>query len=272
MQLSFRWSDADDAITLERIRQIPGTQAIAAAVQDIPVGEVWGIGSILNLRKQIEDVGMTFDVIENIPVHEDIKLGRPGKDQYIENYCENIRRVAASGIKCICYDFMPLPERGTRHTKEEKKKILNEYRSLGERGFWKNLQYFLDRMIPIAIECNVNMAIQPDDFRWKIQGIPYIVSCEEQFDRILKQVDDPHNGLVFATGSFEGISQNALKAMAARYTAMGRIHYVHLGNDSTADMYAILKTLHDNGFDGYIELEQQDVISGDFWESMVKNR
>ena len=108
MKLSFRWYGEDDKVTLENIRQIPGMQSIVTAVYDVPVGEVWSRESIAGLKKQVEDAGLGFDVIESIPVHEDIKLGKDTRDKYIANYCENIRRVAEAGIKCICYNFMPV--------------------------------------------------------------------------------------------------------------------------------------------------------------------
>ena len=108
MKLSFRWYGEDDKVTLENIRQIPGMQSIVTAVYDVPVGEVWSRESIAKLKQQVEDAGLGFDVIESIPVHEDIKLGKPTRDKYIENYCENIRRVAEAGIKCVCYNFMPV--------------------------------------------------------------------------------------------------------------------------------------------------------------------
>ena len=106
MKLSFRWYGEDDKVTLEQIRQIPGMDSIVTAVYDVPVGEVWSRESIAKLKKQTEDAGLHFEVIESIPVHEDIKLGKPSRDQYIENYCENIRRVAEAGVKCVCYNFM----------------------------------------------------------------------------------------------------------------------------------------------------------------------
>ena len=108
MKLSFRWYGEDDKVTLEQIRQIPGMDSIVTAVYDVPVGEVWSRESIAKLKKQTEDAGLHFEVIESIPVHEDIKLGKPSRDKYIENYCENIRRVAKAGVKCICYNFMPV--------------------------------------------------------------------------------------------------------------------------------------------------------------------
>ena len=108
MKLSFRWYGEDDKVTLEQIRQIPGMEAIVTAVYDVPVGEVWSRESIARLKDLTQQAGLKFEVIESVPVHEDIKLGKPSRDRYIANYCENIRRLAEAGIKCICYNFMPV--------------------------------------------------------------------------------------------------------------------------------------------------------------------
>ena len=90
MKLSFRWYGEDDPVKIEYIRQIPNMHSIVTAVYDVPVGEVWSVESIERLKKITEDNGLHFDVIESVPVHEDIKLGLPSRDQYIENYKENI--------------------------------------------------------------------------------------------------------------------------------------------------------------------------------------
>ena len=82
--------------------------SIVTAVYDVPVGEVWSRESIAHLKKLVEENGLVFDVIESVPVHEDIKLGKSTRDHYIENYCENIRRLGEAGIRCICYNFMPV--------------------------------------------------------------------------------------------------------------------------------------------------------------------
>ena len=102
MKLSFRWYGKEDKVTLKDIRQIPGMETIVTAVYDVPVGEVWSRESIGRLKAEIEAAGLRFEVVESIPVHEDIKLGKDTRDHYIENYCENIRRVAEAGVKCIC--------------------------------------------------------------------------------------------------------------------------------------------------------------------------
>ena len=94
MKMSFRWYGEEDKVTLEQIRQIPGMHSIVTAVYDVPVGEVWSRESIATLKRQTKAAGLHFEVIESIPVHEDIKLGKNSRDVAIENYCENIRRVA----------------------------------------------------------------------------------------------------------------------------------------------------------------------------------
>ncbi|MGL6175053.1 MAG: mannonate dehydratase, partial [Cellulosilyticaceae bacterium] len=85
MKLSFRWYGLDDKVTLEYINQIPNMHSIVTAVYDVPVGEVWSNESIANLKTEVEKSGLHFDVIESVPVHEDIKLGLATRDKYIEN-------------------------------------------------------------------------------------------------------------------------------------------------------------------------------------------
>ena len=319
MKMSFRWYGSDDKVTLQNIRQIPGKEAIVTAVYDDPDGEVWSRESIGALKKQVEDAGLLFEVIESVPVHEDIKLGKPSRDRYIENYCENIRRLAEAGIQCICYNFMPvfdwtrtqldhvLPDGSTSlvyyqeqveavdplksdsdltlpgwdasYTREELKAVVAEYNAMTEENLWANLTYFLERIIPVAAQCGVNMAIHEDDPCWSIFGLPRIITCEENLDRFLKIVDDPHNGITLCTGSLGCSAENDVVHMAAKYAAMGRIHFVHARNVAvlengfeerahlskcgSLDMYAILKALYKNGFNGYIRPDHGRMIWGE---------
>ena len=106
--MSFRWYGDHDPVPLAYIRQIPGMHGIVSAVYDVPVGEVWPMDSILALKAKVEAHGMVLEVIESVPVHEDIKLGRPGRDRLIANYQQTIRNLGKAGIKVICYNFMPV--------------------------------------------------------------------------------------------------------------------------------------------------------------------
>lgn len=105
----FRWfGENDDSVTLEQIRQIPGVTGVVGALFDIPVGEVWPLERILDLKRKVEAFGLELEVIESVNVHEDIKLGLPSRDKYIENYKETIKNLGLAGIKVICYNFMPV--------------------------------------------------------------------------------------------------------------------------------------------------------------------
>ena len=77
MEMTFRWYGHDDPVTLEYIRQIPAVKGIVSAVYDIPVGEVWPKERIEKLKHDVEAHELKLSVIESVPVHEDIKLGRP---------------------------------------------------------------------------------------------------------------------------------------------------------------------------------------------------
>ncbi|WEO76876.1 mannonate dehydratase [Cryobacterium sp. SO2] len=107
--MTFRWfGEDDDKVTLAQVRQIPGVKGIVGALYDIPVGEVWPIDKIARLKDQVEAAGMTLEVIESVNIHDDIKIGLPSRDRYIENYQQTIRNLAGFGIKVICYNFMPI--------------------------------------------------------------------------------------------------------------------------------------------------------------------
>ena len=108
MKSSFRWYGESDPVTLDEIRQIPGMRSIVSAVYDVKPGEVWPEESIKRLADQCAAHGLVFDVVESIPVTEEIKLGRPERDRHIANYCESIRRCAKYGVKCVTYNFMPV--------------------------------------------------------------------------------------------------------------------------------------------------------------------
>ena len=109
MEMTFRWYGSnEEKITLQQIRQIPGVKGIVGTLFDIPAGEVWPKDRIKALKEQIEAAGMTLKVIESVNIHDDIKIGLPSRDQYIENYKTTIRNLAEFGIEVICYNFMPI--------------------------------------------------------------------------------------------------------------------------------------------------------------------
>ncbi|PZE20010.1 mannonate dehydratase [Paenibacillus xerothermodurans] len=109
MRMVFRWyGEGNDTVTLRQIKQIPGVEGIVWALHDMPAGEAWPMDKILQYKKLSEQHGLHLEVVESVNVHEDIKLGFPTRDRYIENYKKTIEHLAAVGVKVICYNFMPV--------------------------------------------------------------------------------------------------------------------------------------------------------------------
>ncbi|MBR6405347.1 MAG: mannonate dehydratase [Lachnospiraceae bacterium] len=109
MKTILRWfPDGDDSVTLKEIRQIPGVSGVAACLPRIPVGEVWPLDRLKSLRDEINAYGLECEVIESVNIHEDIKKGLPSRDRYIDAYIATIRNLAAIGVRCLCYNFMPV--------------------------------------------------------------------------------------------------------------------------------------------------------------------
>ena len=266
MKLTFRWYGQNDPVTLDKIRQIPKMSGIVSAIYNVAPGGVWSNEDILGLKEQANQNGLEFEVVESVPVPEKIKYGGENARALIENYCENVRRLGKAGVKCICYNFMPvfdwlrselehqnadgsnslayneetvlnmnpltsslsLPGWDESYTKDELKRLIEKYKEIGEEGLWANLKTFLEAVIPVAEESGVNMAIHPDDPPWGIFGLPRIITDEKNIDRFLNLVPSVNNGLTFCTGSLGASVDNNLVEMAKKYAP--RVHFLHLRN------------------------------------------
>jgi len=318
MQMTFRWYGDDDKVTLENIRQIPGVTGIVSAIYDVPVGEVWPLDKILALKAKIEAKGLKLETIESIPVHEDIKMGLPSRDRLIANYCESLKNCAKAGIKVVCYNFMPvfdwtrselshelpdgsnaliykhetvlkmdpltgelsLPGWDSSYTKEGMRELLEQYKKVSEEDLWNNLQYFLERVIPVAEINDIKMAIHPDDPPWSIFGLPRIITNKENLERFINLVDSPYNGLSLCSGSLGVNPDNDIPELIRYFGKKGRVHFGHVRNvlitgeksfeesshrsaDGSLDMVEIMKAYHDIGFEGPIRPDHGRMIWGE---------
>lgn len=109
MKMTFRWyGEGNDQIKLSDIKQIPGVEGIVWALHDKMPGEVWPPDEIAAVKRQLDAYGFNMDVVESVNVHDDIKIGLPSRDQYIENYKQTLKNLAPFGVKVVTYNFMPI--------------------------------------------------------------------------------------------------------------------------------------------------------------------
>ena len=155
------------------------------------------------------------------------------------------------------------------------KELFALYRDVDDEKLFANLKYFLEAIMPVCDKYDINMAIHPDDPAWSVFGLPRIIINKENILRMMKMVDNPHNGVTFCSGSYGTNLRNNLPDMIR--SLKGRIHFAHVRNlkfnsptdfeeaahlssDGTFDMYEIMKALYDIGFDGPIRPDHGRMI------------
>jgi mannonate dehydratase len=158
------------------------------------------------------------------------------------------------------------------------KELFAAYRDVNEDHLVENLKYFLEKILPTCEECDVKMAIHPDDPPWNIFGLPRIVRHAADIERLLALVDSPYNGLTLCSGCFGANPENDIPAMIRRFGS--RIHFAHVRNvkvhspgnfnevshlsaDGSLDLYEIMKAYHDIGFKGYLRPDHGRTIWGE---------
>lgn len=109
MKMVLRWfGQGFDPVPLEYIRQVPGISGVVPMLCDLTAGEPWPMDRVLAMKSQINAHDLEMEVVESVNVHEDIKLGLPSRDRYIENYIATLKVLGEAGVRVVCYNFMPV--------------------------------------------------------------------------------------------------------------------------------------------------------------------
>lgn len=150
---------------------------------------------------------------------------------------------------------------------EKLDELFELYKPVTKEKLWENLQYFLERLMPVCHECDIKMAIHPDDPPWDIFGLPRLIVDAQAVDRFLSMVDDPYNCLTLCSGSLGANPENDIAAIVRKHC--DRIAFAHIRNvkhysngdfteashrdcDGDTHILDIVKAYHDGGFEGYI--------------------
>ncbi|MCL4150768.1 UNVERIFIED_CONTAM: hypothetical protein GTU68_065195 [Idotea baltica] len=258
---SWRWFGPRDPISLTDIRQT-GATGIVTALHDLPNGAVWPEADISARRDMIEAAGLKWLVTESIPVHEDIKTGAPGWEHKARNWARSAVALARQGVATICYNFMPvldwtrtdlayeledgatalrfeyaayaafdlfiLQREGSEesYTPDSFRERLGSYRDVGREDLFRNLQNFLDFVLPEVEAAGGVLALHPDDPPRSLFGLPRIVSTQADLERIAAMHASRAHGFTLCTGSLGAHPDNDIPALVDLLA--DRIHFLHL--------------------------------------------
>ncbi len=307
MKQTWRWFGPNDLATIDDVRQA-GATGVVSALHHIPSGAVWAPGEIEKRRLEIEcredgsPSGVNWEVVESLPVSEDIKKQSGDWRQHIANYIESLSNLAAAGIDIVCYNFMPildwtrtdlayrLPNGATcmrfdlvdfaafdihilerrdaaqdypDDIREEARRrlstmsdeaqeqlvrnivcglpgahenlslqdvtgLLETYAHVSDDVLRGNQIAFLESVAPAAEELGIRLCCHPDDPPFPLLSLPRVMSCEDDYRRLMDAVDTPANGITLCSGSLGVLPDNDLPGMMQRLG--DRVHFLHLRN------------------------------------------
>ena len=270
-----------------------GVEEIIVHTPDLPGDGYWKFTGLLHLRMRVESAGLRLAAIENIPYnyYDKVILGKLGRDKQIENFCRTLRNMGRAGIPILGYHFMALGVwRTSLWTRGRggafvssfdynlvKDAPLTEYGRIGDEEMWENFTYFLERVIPVAEDSGVKLALHPDDPPISpIAGIARIFRSVEAFKRMIEIVPSEYNGIEFCQGTFAEMGEDVIEAIRY-FGSRGKIFYVHFRNvkgsvpkfsecfidEGDTNMLEAMKAYKEVGFDGPMIVDHTPHIIGD---------
>jgi len=234
-----------------------------AVVHPMNVGDGkrhYSYDELLRMANSFRDAGLDFTVLEgSLPITDKTKLGLEGRDAEIEEFCDLLRNLGEIGVPVLCYDWMAGISwaRTSTTVRARGDSLVSEYDNEQMAGgptpdigdvshweLWENLEYFLERVVPVAEEAGVKLGLHPDDPpRSEVRGTPRIVTSVEAYDRVLDVYPSEYNGVTLCQGNFAAMGAD----IPGTIRHFGdRINFVHF-RDVRGDTEQFVETWHDNG-------------------------
>lgn len=241
--------------------QLGVTDAVTQLPQPEPGRYAWDFLSLLRVKQSFADAGLQVAVIESAPPMDRVRLGLPGRDEEIEHISEMLTNMGAVGIPVWCYNFMAGFgwQRTSTTTRSRggalvlsydhalmERAPLTEFGEVSEERLWDNYAYFLQRILPVAEQAGIKLALHPDDPPLSpIRGIARIFRSVEAIQRALDLSTSEAHGITFCQGSFATMGADIPTAIRA-FGAQNKIQFVHF-RDVEGTPTHFVETFHDNG-------------------------
>lgn len=267
-----------------------GVSGVLLNTPVLPGESRWELDDLAWMVRRCEGYGLRLEALENVPVsfYDLAMLGLEGRDAQIAGYQETLRHIGAAGVPVLGYHWMPngvwrTPDRRgrggalvtafyaedlERHPLRHgiREHPLAAGRSFSAGQIWDSYCYFMERVLPVAEEAGVTLALHPDDPPVpELGGIARLFGSLGGFRRAMEQFDSPRHGLDFCLGCWSEMGPDPLEAIR-HFGAQGKICYVHFRDvqgtvpsfqecflgEGNVDVVAAMRALHEVGFAGFI--------------------
>jgi mannonate dehydratase len=252
----------------------------------------WDFMPLMRMKQRYNDAGFNLAVIEARPPLNRAKRGQEGRDEEFETVCTLLENMGRLGVPVWCYEWMAdfnwlrtsttkISRGGSLVTSFDSKHIENAPPTpegpISEESLWENLQYFLERVIPVAEKAGVILAMHPDDPPLSpIRGVGRIMRSVENFQRLIDLYPSPSNAITMCQGNFTLMTDD-LPGVIRHFGEQGKIAFVHFRDvrgtpakfeetwhdDGQTDMLETMRAYREIDFNGVLRPDHVPTVEGD---------
>ncbi len=293
-KLSERISDVYDASALRWLRQLGARHVVWDAANPGEKGYLTA-GEILKAKQACREVDLTLEAMPLAGSRLQTMLGRPGRDEEIENACRTVQAAGEAGVPTLMWGFtldsywddrvgfyLERGRGGATLRAFELERVRNappfpDFGLISEKEMWERLLYFARPVVKAAESAGVRLALHPSDPPVRVmRGVPRVIHSPETFLRFFEEVPSPANGMTFCQGVFTEMGTDVL-AEIRRFGGMGRIHLVHFRavrgrvpryaevfiDEGEVNMIRAMRTYKEIGYTGAIVSDHTPLVEGD---------